>query len=108
MSRGFWGGNWNLEPYEVTDLWYRSEAALIAIGSATQQLGRNIDWCLSSLRVSVAKVEAEVISGTDRVGVILTLEAVNRDTLGTRIEQPTVVAAEDFEVTKETGWHQQL
>lgn len=57
------GGDWNLEPDEVTDHWYRSETALIGIYTATPKLGRNIDWYLGSRRVPVDEVEAEVVSG---------------------------------------------
>lgn len=63
------GGDWNVDPSEVTDKWYRRDAAMIGIGTATLRQGRNIDWYLSNIRVPVHKVAAEVISGAGHGGL---------------------------------------
>lgn len=61
-----------------------------------------IDWvCV----VPVHKIAAEVVCGTDHVGVCVALAAVNNDTLGTRMVHPTVISSEDLAATEQPDWN---
>lgn len=58
-----------------------------------------MDCFLSSRQVSVESVATRVIPGIDHVGARMTLEPVNNDTLGVRLELPTHIGAEALAAT---------
>lgn len=82
-----------MEPDALDAYWQRSEAILQDIAKPTQKQGRHIDWYVCSRRVPTASIDATVVEGTDHVGVRLTLDTVDADTQGRRIESPTTIEA---------------
>lgn len=84
-------GDWNLEPQDADCRWDKGQAVIHDIGTATQKQGRNIDWLVAGARAPTWEAEPCVIPGTDHVGVTVKLQAVDANTLGVRMEQPTRV-----------------
>lgn len=101
------GGDWNTEPHEADAQWYRSEAVMLRVGTATQRLGRNIDRVLYSIKVPVQGVATRV-PGTDHVGVRMAQGPLNDDALGTKLELPSCIGAATLADTGTDSWEQKL
>lgn len=98
------GGDWNIEPREAEHHWDRSPAKLRDLGAATQKHGRNIHWVIANSRTPTWNAEGIVVAGTEHVGVQVRLEAVDANTLGTRIKRPAQKTPETAEQARGETW----
>ena len=93
------GGDWNADPDEIRAAWRRPGVA-IHTGTPTQKFGGNFDWYMHCPRLLLEEPRAEVIPGTDHVGVGVRLPGGLHDLLGYRLIQLAPFTKEQVDLLK--------
>ena len=101
------GGGWNASPEEVQAAW-RRPAVVVHTDQPTQKFGGNFDWYMHSPRLQLDLPQAEVVPGTDHVGVSVQLPGNLHKMLGYRLIQPAPLSVDALAKLRELEVQQRL